>query len=116
MESVVVFVQGNIRFIESEYVYTLRDLKHITDGHSDQAISEEQIDQYATRIQELIDNPVKTGSEHVKEIKETQKEIKEGICPRCGGPLVLRTAKSTGRQFWGCSKYPKCKFTKKISE
>jgi len=35
-------------------------------------------------------------------------------CPRCGKTMVLRTAKSgtkTGRQFWGCSDYPKCKGT-----
>jgi four helix bundle suffix protein len=32
-------------------------------------------------------------------------------CPRCGKPMVLRTAKNgknTGRQFWGCSAYPDC--------
>ena len=33
-------------------------------------------------------------------------------CPRCGNPMVLRTAKAgknAGRQFWGCSTYPDCK-------
>jgi len=33
-------------------------------------------------------------------------------CPRCGKPMVLRTAKrgpNTGSQFWGCSNYPGCK-------
>lgn len=33
-------------------------------------------------------------------------------CPKCGKPLVLRTAKSgknAGKQFWGCSAYPECK-------
>lgn len=33
-------------------------------------------------------------------------------CPRCGKPMVLRTAKSgknPGQQFWGCSDYPQCK-------
>jgi restriction system protein len=34
------------------------------------------------------------------------------LCPQCKKPMVLRTAKSgskAGRQFWGCSDYPKCK-------
>lgn len=38
-------------------------------------------------------------------------------CPRCGGQLVLRTAHkgpNAGRNFYGCSKYPVCKFTKNI--
>lgn len=30
-------------------------------------------------------------------------------CPRCGGEMVLRTAKSTGRRFFGCVAYPKCR-------
>lgn len=34
------------------------------------------------------------------------------VCPQCGKPMVLRTArsgKSVGAQFWGCSGYPDCK-------
>jgi len=34
------------------------------------------------------------------------------ICPRCGNQLVERTAKKSGRKFYGCSSYPRCKFTK----
>lgn len=31
------------------------------------------------------------------------------VCAKCGAPMILRTAKSgTGRQFWGCSAFPKC--------
>ncbi|MCD6287539.1 MAG: topoisomerase DNA-binding C4 zinc finger domain-containing protein [Candidatus Hydrogenedentes bacterium] len=33
-------------------------------------------------------------------------------CPRCGKPMVLRTAKqgkNAGRSFWECSGYPDCK-------
>jgi Protein of unknown function (DUF2726)/Topoisomerase DNA binding C4 zinc finger len=36
----------------------------------------------------------------------------EPICPKCGGKMVLRTAKSganAGNQFWGCAGYPQCK-------
>ena len=35
----------------------------------------------------------------------------EKICPKCGKPLVLRTARkgeNSGNQFWGCSGFPKC--------
>lgn len=33
-------------------------------------------------------------------------------CPRCGAPMVLRTAKRgarVGKQFYGCSAYPRCR-------
>ena len=34
------------------------------------------------------------------------------LCPRCGNPMILRTAKrgdNRGNRFWGCSGYPKCR-------
>ena len=33
-------------------------------------------------------------------------------CPKCGSPIVLRTAKrgpNAGTQFWGCPNYPRCR-------
>ena len=35
--------------------------------------------------------------------------INQGTCPRCGGQLILRQAKYGC--FYGCTNYPKCKFT-----
>ena len=34
------------------------------------------------------------------------------LCPKCGAPMVLRTAArgaNAGRQFYGCSRYPACR-------
>lgn len=31
-------------------------------------------------------------------------------CPRCGGDLVQRRARKSGRPFWGCANYPSCEF------
>ncbi len=39
-------------------------------------------------------------------------------CPKCGSPMVLRTAKScpnAGSQFYGCQKYPACRGTRNIA-
>jgi restriction system protein len=36
-------------------------------------------------------------------------------CPKCGSPLKLRTTRSNinpGRKFYGCSAFPKCRFTR----
>ena len=38
-------------------------------------------------------------------------------CPRCGKPLVLRTAKKgtrAGGQFYGCSGFPGCRYTQQL--
>lgn len=34
------------------------------------------------------------------------------ICPQCGKELVIRTARKTGRQFYGCTGYPKCRYVR----
>ena len=31
-------------------------------------------------------------------------------CPKCGGDLVQRRARKSGRPFWGCASYPACEF------
>ena len=31
-------------------------------------------------------------------------------CPKCGGDLVERRSRKSGRPFWGCANYPKCDF------
>ncbi len=39
-------------------------------------------------------------------------EPKAPFCPKCGTPMVLRTAKNgaqPGRKFYGCANYPKCR-------
>ena len=45
---------------------------------------------------------------HVRRVTDI---AKNRICPYCGSALVVRTAKKTGNQFLGCSKYPACKYT-----
>lgn len=36
--------------------------------------------------------------------------------PRCGGTLMIRTNRSTGNKFYGCSNYPRCKYTEKYQQ
>jgi predicted RNA-binding Zn-ribbon protein involved in translation (DUF1610 family) len=57
---------------------------------------------------------IKTHVDHVKHVKSIveQKQQAENACPKCGRPMVLRTAKSgenQGNSFWGCSGFPKCR-------
>ena len=36
------------------------------------------------------------------------------VCPKCESEILLRTARkggSAGAQFWGCSTYPRCRYT-----
>ncbi len=46
--------------------------------------------------------------------KQTTPHEKTPVCPKCSAAMVVRTTKSganTGKQFWGCIKYPGCRGT-----
>ena len=50
---------------------------------------------------------------HVKSVKQNKQRrdraVASGLCPKCGGQLVLR--KGQYGRFYGCSNYPKCRYT-----
>jgi hypothetical protein len=56
---------------------------------------------------------LETRRRHVESLRERHGSTTR--CPRCGGALVLKTAKSgtqAGQKFLGCATYPKCRYTK----
>jgi hypothetical protein len=115
INSCVVFVQADIDDVKAT-VYTPWSLKEAINKDKEGVLSSEQVDAYAKKIQEFKDKPIQTGRQHVQQIKTTQKTIESGICPRCGGKLVLRHSKDGTRAFYGCSNYPKCTFTKNAGQ
>lgn len=60
-----------------------------------------------------IDFKAKFGiQDKVKTDTLTENLVDTAECPKCGKPMVKRigkTGKNTGKEFWGCSAYPKCK-------
>ena len=61
-------------------------------------------------VSEFVDN-----NAHVSNIyayrAEMNNKVASGICPKCGGALVKRIGRYGS--FYGCSNYPKCRFTAK---
>lgn len=68
-------------------------------------------------IKTIQQNAIIADKENMKQHKDNVRRqqdrsrnfINQGICPQCGGHLVLRQGKYGS--FYGCSNYPKCKFT-----
>ncbi len=71
---------------------------------SENLYSPEEIMQLVQKLQPLTNKSEAEKQQHIDDIKEK--------CPFCGGELVLRRGKYG--QFWGCSTYPKCKFTRPL--
>jgi predicted RNA-binding Zn-ribbon protein involved in translation (DUF1610 family) len=78
---------------------------------------DDEVEQIITAIKSgILPKTWATRTAHIESLKERQGSTM--TCPKCGAPLVLRTAKSgknAGEQFYGCSKYPACRYTKAIS-
>ena len=58
-----------------------------------------------------------THTAHVQQLKERHNPQAERKCPQCGSAMALRTAKSganAGKQFWGCSTFPRCRVIQKL--
>ncbi len=57
----------------------------------------------------LESTSAKTDTDVLGILRDTRK-----ICPKCEREMVLRTATkglNAGNQFWGCSAYPRCRYT-----
>ncbi len=79
---------------------------------SDETESEPVPDETSAPVQEQP--PVKEP-----EPEPVKQEDTERKCPRCGAVLVLRTAKkgdNAGKQFYGCSAFPKCRYMTQSGE
>lgn len=103
--------QEHIRAIEKHQTGTNNNLNKTEDRRGGQKPVLKEQNGNIIAFSELV-----TKGE-VKE--ETVESHQMSICPKCGGKMVLRTAKkgaNQGRQFYGCSNYPKCRYIRNIDE
>ncbi len=107
--SAVVFVQGNTQCIDASGIYTLKGLKQLLACPS-VCLTTQQMEKIYNELIAANDTSV-SMREHIQNIKTSQKNISNNMCPRCGKSLVLREGKNG--EFYGCMGYPACKFTKK---
>lgn len=77
--------------IKADYMYSVSELK--------------------TAVEEAIQKNENTCSAEETEVDSTPAEGAPK-CPKCLAPMLLRKAQSginKGKEFWGCSQYPKCR-------
>ena len=109
VNNVIVMTNNNAETINYDSVVNLSYLRfYLKRFNNGVHLTPMQMDYVYKKL--LLASSDMSNQEHVANIKRTQAEIEEGICPRCGGKLVLRNGRSG--YFYGCSNYPKCKFTK----
>ena len=109
--SVVVFTQNNLARVTSEYTVTLAALKtRLALPQNKKLYSSEEIDAIYENIRAASQGRA-VRRQHVKRVKGNKALVQRNICPRCNRPLVTRNGRYG--EFYGCSGYPECDFTKK---
>ena len=110
--------------VNSSDVYVLykRDLRRMIceiDSTYKSSISGDEINNIHAQLMQASSRTDRTH--HVEKIyhrlSEKEGRLEKGLCPRCGSPLVVRTVKNgprEGSQVLGCSRYPDCRYTRKI--
>lgn len=113
--SIVVFV-GNCELkihAPNEHVVKRNRLKSVIRNYSERNLDDVEVENLYNRLLELDKSQEYLPVEHKKQVREnsqqTQQKIYTGVCPRCGGTLIERKGKYG--KFYGCSNYPKCRFT-----
>jgi len=85
---------------------------------TDILFSSQQVQDIVSAIKTgMLPKTWKTSREHVATLKERFENT--NTCPKCSSELILRTVKSgekAGLQFYGCSTYPKCRYTKAFAQ
>lgn len=72
--------------------------------------SKENPTDYLAKYKEVLE--IAPEEELEKEINTPAPDPEQMVCPRCGAAMVKRVATkgaNAGKEFWGCSNFPKCR-------
>lgn len=111
---IVVFPVGTELYVTAEQpVLKMWGMVPYIKQYKKEVLSSSQMDFYRRRLLEFISTSESDREEHLRNvsrnIERRDNAVANGKCPRCGGNLVLRKGKYGG--FYGCSNYPKCRYT-----
>ncbi len=111
---IVVFSDGCKLNVETTTpVIYLSQLKGLILSYIAEIIPRKDVARIYDRLNKIILAGEEVENKHIQSIGErfSEKEsaLRERRCPRCGGKLIMREGKYG--VFYGCSNYPKCKFT-----
>ena len=85
----------------------------------EEVLQQETVDKIVQIIKDANHTSMKDRAFHVQSVRQKRAQAQKNdaiskyknTCPRCGAPLVLRKGKYGS--FYGCSRYPKCRYTRK---
>ena len=108
-----------LKSLKTDVRSSLKSMKE--SGERVLAMNVQERTDYLKKFEDLA-TEIKSEEVSVEASKEETlitKPAEKLLCPRCGGQLILRTAKkgdNAGNQFYGCSNFPKCRYIQNIQK
>lgn len=120
LHSVIVFVGGSTfkTAMPANVAYAGGYIRHIK-SFTKEILSQQEVSELTAKIQAGRLKPsFKTNRDHVKNLETRHTPDAPKSCFKCGSAMVLRKAKTganAGKQFLGCSQFPKCRSIQNIN-
>ncbi|MFP7442658.1 NERD domain-containing protein [Bacillus infantis] len=121
--SIIAFSQNStLKFnddFKSVRVIQIPQLTKVISEWNVQRINDSDLKQINRALDDLIisdkNKKRQIKKKHVADIKSNRKEkvVSQNACPKCGNSLSLKKGKYG--TFYGCSNFPKCRYTNKVS-
>ena len=111
VRSVIVFVNNNTENVDAGEVVGLASLSRYL-KKLPIVLDRDRIPAIAEKLRAADRSDEISSRQHVRNVKRLVEGVEKGVCPRCGGKLVVK--KDNEGEYYGCSNYPKCKFRKPI--
>lgn len=92
------------------YVRSAKEMMKVADSFNE--LLNESNNTFIEKYKELVNQQAEDASKKVDTTDNSG--ANDNICPRCGAQLVLRNGKRG--EFYGCSSFPKCRFTKDLTD
>lgn len=106
--------EATIANITSKYHVIYDDeLPSVLSSYTTVYLTDNEVNEIVDILQKKNLSDAVEKSAHINSVyaakQHKENKINAGICPECGGNLILRNSRYGN--FYGCSNYPKCRFT-----
>lgn len=113
--SLVVFAgHGEFMTQMPENVMRLCDLIPYIESHTEILFDSERTNDFSKKLSDYVEHASDSEEIHMQNLAYN---MEHPICPKCGKPMVLRTARKgvgAGSEFWGCPNFPSCRVTRNV--
>lgn len=112
--SIVAFSgKANLKSRFTEHVVYISQIRKLILSYKQKCLTSESVEWIYNKLLEINVNSRENRKLHINQVKDSIARqniaIANGLCPRCGGKLVLKTGKYG--MFYGCKNFPNCTYT-----